>query len=95
MAAGSAPIVVFSKDPSAVLDYTMDWRQWLGDDAISSVAWTLPAGIANAGTTFSSSTTTIWLSGGTAGTSYSVYATVVTVGGRTEKRTIKITVIER
>lgn len=95
MAAGSSPIAVFNKDPNATLDYTLDWRQFLGDDTIASAVWTVPVGVGNAGVTFSASTTTIWLSGGTAGVSYSVYVTIVTVGGRTEKRTIRINAIER
>lgn len=95
MAAGSAPIVTYTKDPTEILDYTVDWRLWLGDDQIATSLWTVPAGISNAGVTYSASTSTIWLGGGTAGTSYSVYVTITTVGGRTSKRTIKINVIER
>lgn len=95
MAAGTSPIAVFDKDPTAILDYTIDWREWLGDDTITSSVWTLPAGIVNSGTTYSTSTATIWLAGGTAGTSYSVYNTIITVGGRTEKRTIKINALDR
>ena len=95
MAAGSSPIAIFEKDPLAVLDYTLDWKEWLGDDTIATSSWTVPGGISNAGTTVSSTTTTIWLGGGTSGTSYSVYNTITTVGGRTEKRTIKINALER
>lgn len=95
MPAGTSPVAVFDKDPTAVLDYTIDWREWLGDDTIITSTWTLPAGIVNSGTTYSTSTATIWLSGGTAGVSYSVYNTIITAGGRTEKRTIKITALDR
>jgi hypothetical protein len=95
MPAGSSPVITLNKDPTAVLDYTIDWRKWLGDDTIATVAWTVPVGIANAGSVFSTTTTTIWLSGGTAGTSYSIYVTITTVGGRTEKRTFKISAIDR
>lgn len=95
MPAGSSPISTFDKDPNAILDYTLDWREWLGDDEIATSTWTLPAGIANAGVTYSVSTATVWLSGGVAGTSYSVYNQITTVGGRTEKRTIKINAVDR
>lgn len=95
MAASSSPIVVYEKDPNAVLDYTEDWTKWLGDDQIFSSVWTLPAGVSNAGTTFSATTATIWLTGGVAGTSYSIYNQITTVGGRTDKRTIKINAIDR
>lgn len=95
MAAGSSPISVFQKDPLSVLDYSITWALWLGDDTIASSSWTIPVGLGNAGSAFSRSTTTIWLTGGTAGTSYSVYNTITTSGGRTEKRTIKVTVVDR
>lgn len=95
MAAGSSPIVTFQKDPNAVLDYTIDWREWLGDDTILTSTWTMPPGISNGGTINSPTTATIWLAAGTSGTPYSVYNTIVTAGGRTEKRTIKINVLDR
>lgn len=95
MAASSSPIATFNKDPNATLDYTIDWRQWLGDDQIATSTWTLPVGITNAGATFSISTSTVWLSGGTAGSSYSVYCQITTIGGRTEKRTIKVNAVDR
>lgn len=95
MAAGSAPIAVFEKDPNAVLDYTEDWRRWLGDDQILTSDWILPAGISQAGKIMSATTATIFLTGGAAGTSYSVYNQITTVGGRTDKRTIKINAVDR
>jgi hypothetical protein len=95
MAAGSSPIVTYSKDPNAVLDYTIDWSAWLGDDQILTSTWTVPGGLSQSGVTFSGSTTTIWLSGGIAGTSYSVYNQITTVGGRTEKRTFKVNALDR
>ena len=95
MAAGSSPIAIYDKDPLSVLDYTIDWRKWLGDDSIVTSTWVLPVGIAQSGVTFSRSTATIWLSGGTSGVSYSVYNEITTVGGRTEKRTIKINILDK
>lgn len=95
MAASSAPVAVYEKDPNAVLDYTEDWSKWLGDDVIFSAAWTLPAGVSNAGEMHSGSTVTLWISGGAAGSSYSVYAQITTVNGRTDKRTIKINAVDR
>ncbi len=38
---------------------------------------------------------TVWLSGGTAGTSYSVACRIVTSSARTDERTINIKVTER
>lgn len=95
MAAGSNPIATFQKDPDAVLDYAIDWSRWLGDDVISSVTWTVPAGIIRQTDVFSSALAVIWLSGGTAGTSYSIVCHITTPAGRQEDRTIKIAVVER
>ncbi len=93
--AATNPVAVFRKDPSAVLDYTEDWTRWLGDDTLLSVSWSVPVGIVNAGNYSSQSTTTIWLSGGTAGISYLVTCQVSTVGGRTDQRTIQVDVEDR
>ncbi len=95
MPASSSPIVAYNKDPDAVSDYTFNWANWLGDDQIVTSTWTVPAGVNNVGATNSTSTSTIWLSGGVAGTAYSVYCEITTVGGRTDKRTMKINVLDR
>lgn len=96
MPASTSPIVIYEKDPIAISDYTLNWRRWLGpDDRISSAVWTVPAGISNAGSFTSITTTTIWLSGGTSGTAYSIYVLITTVKGRTDKRTLRINVIDR
>lgn len=95
MAAGSAPIAVYDKDPNAVLDYTMDWKTWLGDDQIQSATVVLPTGLSTGGVAASATTITQWLTGGVAGTSYSVYFQITTINGRTDKRTIKINAVDR
>lgn len=89
------PIATFTKDPSAVLDYTVDWTDYLGSDTISTVTWTVAVGITQSASMFASKTATIWLSGGTAGTNYTVACLVVTAAGRTDERTIQINVVDR
>lgn len=83
-------IEVFSKDPSARKDYIVDWEDWLNGDTISSVAWTVPSGL----TTYSTSNTTliatIWLSGGTHGTDYTVTCQITTAGNRIDQKSFKI-----
>lgn len=93
--ASSNPAATFQKDPLAILDYTLDWASFLNGDTIATVTWTVPAGVASVGQTFSSTTATIWLSGGTAGTSYAVVCLITTVGGRTDERTIQINAVSR
>lgn len=93
--ASANPAATFQKDPNAILDYTLDWSAFLNGDIIATVTWTLPGGIASVGQVFSSATATIWLSGGSAGTSYGVVCLITTVGGRTDERTIQLNVVSR
>jgi len=83
-----------SKDPDAVKDYRVDLTEWLADDTVSSVSWTVPSGITKDSDTNTTTTATIWLSGGTAGTEYDLVCRVVTTGGRTEDFTITVPVRE-
>lgn len=85
----------FTKDPDATLDYEVDWSDWLGEDTISSVAWTAPAGLTQESSENTTTTATIWLSGGTAGAYYSVVCRVTTVAGRIDDRTIVIRVADK
>lgn len=84
------------KDPSGVLDYSFDWAtNWLGADTISTSTWTVPAGIVKDSDSDSSGVTTVWLSGGTPGTQYTITNTIVTAAGRTEERSVIINVKQR
>lgn len=85
----------FPKDPDAILDYSIDWETWLDGDTISTSTWIVPTGITKDSDTYSTTATVIWLSGGTAGSSYSLTNRITTAGGRTEDRTIEILVKER
>lgn len=83
---------LWEKDPGAVKDYALDWTAWLGADTINTSTWTVPTGITMDSSGNSPTHTAIWLSGGTKGNSYLLSNKVVTVGGRTELRTIEISV---
>lgn len=84
-----------TKDPQAVLDYTLDWSLWLDGDTISTSTWALDVGITEDSESETATTTTVWVSGGTAGTTYNAVNTITTVGLRTDQRTIQITVQEQ
>lgn len=86
---------VFTKDPDAVLDYTINWATWLGNDTISTSAWTPDSGITVDSDTNTTTTATVWLSGGTVGTSYAVTNHIVTAAGREDDRTITVRVREK
>lgn len=83
------------KDPDAVLDYSLDWTAWLDDDTIEDSSFTVPSGITKQSETFDDTTTTVWLSGGTAGQIYTVINRIRTLGGRIDDRTIQIRVTEK
>ena len=92
------------KDPSAVLDYVFDWTEWLATGETiavdSETGKKLITITADTGITVDSSTeddgkVTVWLSGGTVGTTYRVECLIVTTAGRTDERSLWITVQER
>jgi hypothetical protein len=85
----------FTKDPNAVLDFTIDWESWLDGDTISASTWTPEAGITVDSDTDTDTTTTVWLSGGTAGQSYRVTNHITTAAGREEDRTLIIKVLQQ
>jgi hypothetical protein len=86
----------FIKDPDAVLDYQVDWSSWLATgDTIAASVWVVQIGITKVTDTHTTTTATIWLSGGTVGTSYTAANKVTTVGGRTDERTLTISVEQR
>lgn len=82
----------FEKDPDAVLDYTVDWSTWLGSDTISTSGWTVDSGLTTVTSANTTTTATVWVSGGTLDHTYSLTNTIVTAGNRTDERTIRIVV---
>lgn len=91
-----------TKDPDAVLDYGMDWSQWLNTgDTISSATWsvTAPTGdgdpIAVDSDSETTTVATAIVSGGTVGNQYDLTCRIVTAAGLTDDRTIRVTVVNR
>ena len=85
----------FIHDPQAELDYTVDWSKWLGADTIATSTWTVESGLTTESTSNTTTSATIWISGGSAGQSYAVTNRIVTAGGRTDERTIYLKVRNR
>jgi hypothetical protein len=84
------------KDPNAVLDYKFDWSAWLAvSETITSSTWTVPAGITKQSDTHDTSSTTIWLTSGTAGITYMLVNEIVTNQGRTENRSLSLFLEDR
>lgn len=90
------PDNVFDKDPNAVLDYLWDWSDWLAaSETISTAVFTVPAGLTLSSQSNTTTTATVFLSGGTVGAGYQVTLRITTNQGRTEDRSIYLRCRER
>lgn len=86
----------FEKDPDAVLEWQYNWHNWLpSGDSIASATVTVSDGITIDSQTNTSTAVTVWLSGGSEGTTYYLTCHIVTFMGRVDDRTISIFVVER
>lgn len=61
--------------------YGFDWAKFLRADRIDTSSWTVESGLTKVSDTSDSTTTTIMISGGTSGTTYTLVNTVATTGG--------------
>jgi hypothetical protein len=87
--------MAYVKDPGEVKDYAIDWAAHLGtSETISTSAWVVATGLTSTAfpDTKTDTTTTIWLSGGTAGVPYLVTNHVVTNQGREFERSFTVMV---
>jgi len=86
----------FTKDPNDVLDYQISWASWLGaSETIDTSMWIVPDGIVKNSDTATTTTTTIWLSGGINNTPFMVTNRIITNQGRTKDQSLLIQVVER
>lgn len=88
----------FVKDPQAILDYKFDWSDWLAaGETIESYTLDPQSGIAvtDDEATDSDTSVTVWLSGGSVGSAYTVGCYIVTSDGRQDERTIIVEVKQR
>lgn len=84
-----------TKDPDSKLDYGINWLSWLDGDTISASTWIVPAGITKdpvLADDFTATTTRIWLTGGTAGTTYELTNRITTAAGRIQDHSVKVKV---
>lgn len=85
---------VLLKDPSAILDYAIDWgKEYLEEDVISASEWTVSSDdLKVVSSTFDARLNQVKLSEGTAGKIYRVSNQVVTTAGRQDSRSLIIRV---
>jgi len=92
----------YVKDPDAILDFHFDWTTWLvnGDiivtsQIIASAGITVGDGVIAPLPSNTTTNTTFWLAGGTAGKPYTVTNRITTSQGRTDDRTMTIRIQDR
>ena len=83
------------KDPDEVVNFGIDWADYLGSDTITGSNWTVPAGIAQVSASFTDTQATVKLSGGTVGSIYRISNRISTSAGETVDQSIDIEVIEK
>lgn len=87
---------IYGKDPDSPAKYGVNWDGWLATgETVSTISVITPAGITSASENISGLKTFSTLSGGTAGTTYSVTHRITTSGGEGFDQTIAIQVWER
>lgn len=80
-------------DPSAVLDFEIDWSSWLvtGEFIIGTPVIVVPTGIVlSVGASVAGGIVIFWLSHPVVGSYYTVDCTITTNQGRTDSRSIQI-----
>ena len=84
------------KAPGVKMDYGFEWDDWLEDgDTIIASEGTVETGLTKVSDSFTVTTTTIWIEGGTLGVDYTLMNQITTAQDRDPKRSIIIYVRER
>lgn len=88
------------KDPSATLDYSVDWgSDYLADDVLTESSWTVspaePGGVSIVSNGFDLKSSTVTVGGGNVGRIYRLTNYVVTAAGREDSRSILLRVEKR
>lgn len=90
------------KDTEAILDYTVDWINWLPTgETISASSWSVEAitgdldPLTSTGPTFTSTKAIVTLRNGTAGKIYKVYNQITTNSGKVDRRYFRVKVKTR
>lgn len=80
------------KDPSAILDYTINWAPWLNGDVVVSSTWRTDSGITVQTSNSTPTLASVWLTGGTSGYSYKITNVITTSGGRLNEKSFVLPV---
>jgi len=86
----------YIKDPQAVLDFAIDWSRWLATgETITASTITASTGLTVDSDTFTGTTVTYWLSGGTLNTRCTIVNHITTSAGRQDDRTDYLIIQDR
>lgn len=80
-------------DPDSTVDYLIQWDDELtaeGADVIVTADAIIPDGLTLVDQSNTATAHTIWISGGTTNTDYTVTSRITTAGGRTEDQSITL-----
>lgn len=90
---------IFSKDPNDIMDYSIDFTDWLqSTENISTVDWTLDTGLTFVTHTFTNKIATVWVSGGSLNNRYTAKCKIITNSAPTARNKVAriyFNVIER
>jgi len=91
-------MTTYKKDPNATLDYTVDWSAWLtpiADTISGTPVWVLSSGLTKVSQSNTTTTATIFVSGGVLDETETVTCRISTVGLRTDDRTVNLKMTSR
>lgn len=84
---------LFYKDPDAVLDYAVNWSDYLEDgETLSSSSFTVESGITKDSESNTGTSSVVWLSGGELYAEYTITCTITTSEGRTDERSFSVSI---
>jgi hypothetical protein len=80
-----------AKDPDSIIDYGVDWSNWLatGETIVTSI-WPDIGDLVSESESNTTTATAIFISGGTLGATYTLTNRITTNQGRTEDRSMHI-----
>lgn len=78
------------QDPQAILDYVIDWTAWLNGDTIATSAWTMHQDLTPSNASNTTTTATVFITGGTSGKTYKVKNRITTANGRADDETFDL-----
>lgn len=89
--------MAYKKDPNATLDYSFDWGPYLTPlaDTITLVEWVLSTGLTKVSQSNTTTTATVFVSGGVLDEVETLTCRITTAGGRIDDRTISLNIVSR